>query len=161
MPVQKSGEDYLEAILVLQKQKGLVRSIDVAHHMDFSKPSVSRAMGNLRQDGLLEVHDGGELALTEKGMAIAQNIYERHTILTDLFISLGVPSQVAAEDACLVEHVISEETFTHLKALCKERLSAVRESRGVNPAEQRAEKPVEKKAAKAEEEKKKRKKRKK
>lgn len=113
--LRKSGEDYLEAVLVLKKEKGVVRSIDIAHHMEYSKPSVSRAVSNLRRDGYLEMAADGELTLTESGMAAAQNIYDRHTVLTGMLEMLGVPRQVAMEDACGMEHVISEETFEQLK----------------------------------------------
>lgn len=113
--LRKSGEDYLEAILVLKKEKGVVRSIDIAHHMEYSKPSVSRAVTNLRKDGYLEMAADGELTLTDSGMAAAQNIYERHTVITGLLVQLGVPQEIAAEDACGVEHVISEETFEQLR----------------------------------------------
>lgn len=113
--LRKSGEDYLEAILVLKKEKGIVRSIDIAHHMEYSKPSVSRAVTNLRKDGYLEMATDGELTLTDSGMAAAQNIYERHTVITGLLEQLGVPREIAAEDACGVEHVISEETFEQLR----------------------------------------------
>lgn len=113
--LRKSGEDYLEAVLVLKKEKGVVRSIDIAHYMDYSKPSVSRAVSNLRRDGYLEMADGGELTLTESGLNAAESIYQRHTVITSLLTSLGVPAEVAAEDACGVEHVISEQTFECLR----------------------------------------------
>ncbi len=119
MSLQKSGEDYLESILVLKKKKGVVRSIDVAHHMGFSKPSVSRAVGNLKKDGLLEVGDGGELILTEAGTDIARNIYQRHTVLSRFFMEIGVPEEIALEDACLVEHVISQRTFDEIQRLSR------------------------------------------
>ncbi len=115
--LRKSGEDYLEAVLVLKQEKGVVHSIDVAHHMEYSKPSVSRAVGNLRRDGYLDMAPDGELTLTDKGLAAAESIYGRHTVLTSLLVSLGVPRAVAAEDACNMEHVISEETFEQLRAL--------------------------------------------
>ncbi len=121
MKIQKSAEDYLEAILVLRTQKGFVRSIDVAHYMGFSKPSISRAMGLLRDNGYVDIDENGQLLLTDSGRKIAENIYERHTVLTKLFIQLGVNDKTAAEDACLVEHVISQESFdalkTHLRGL--------------------------------------------
>ena len=124
MELRRSAEDYLEAIYVLKNQKGVVRSIDVAHHLDFSKPSVSRAVNNLKKDGYLEMREDGELILTDKGQKTAHNVYERHTILTDWFVSLGVSREVAAEDACRVEHAISEETFARLKATHPERAAA-------------------------------------
>ena len=116
MTIQKSAEDYLEAILVLEQEKGSVRSIDIAHHMGFSKPSISRAVGLLRDNGYLSIDQNGLLHLTESGRKIAENIYERHTVLTELLISLGVSAKVAAEDACRIEHVISQESFDKLKA---------------------------------------------
>ncbi|NLW78549.1 MAG: metal-dependent transcriptional regulator [Ruminococcaceae bacterium] len=116
MVLRKSAEDYLEAIYVLKQKHGAVRSIDVAHHLDYSKPSVSRAVGNLKNDGYLEMMEDGELVLTDKGAAAARDVYERHTILTALFTALGVSGKTAVEDACNVEHAISAETFACLKA---------------------------------------------
>lgn len=115
MKIQESAEDYLEAILVIKQQKGLVHSIDVARHLEFSKPSVSRAVKLLREDGDLTVSADGSLELTEKGLKIAERIYERHRLLTLWFTELGVSEEQAAEDACKVEHDISEETFDKLK----------------------------------------------
>lgn len=115
MKIQESAEDYLEAILVIRQQKGLVHSIDVARHLEFSKPSVSRAVKLLREDGDLMVNADGSLELTEKGLAIAERIYERHRLLTLWFTELGVSEKQAAEDACKVEHDVSEETFEKLK----------------------------------------------
>lgn len=115
MALLKSSEDYLEAILILQKQKGSVRSIDVAHHMDFSKPSVSRAVSNLRRDGYIEMKEDGELVFTSKGRAVAENIYERHTVLTGILIHLGVDPKTAAEDACRIEHAISQQSFDRIR----------------------------------------------
>lgn len=115
MKMQESGEDYLEAILVLKQEKGLVRAIDVARHLEFSKPSVSRAVKLLREDGDLTVSADGSLELTEKGREIAERIYERHRLLTLWFTELGVSASVAAADACRVEHDISAETFQKLK----------------------------------------------
>lgn len=117
MAIKKSAEDYLEAILVLKKQKGVVHSIDVARHLGYSKPSISRAVSNLRQDGLLRMEPDGALLLTDTGLAIAENIYERHTVLTALFQSIGVSDAVAAEDACRVEHAISDETFRCIREM--------------------------------------------
>ena len=115
MALHQSGEDYLEAILVLRKEKGSVRSIDVAQHLGFSKPSVSRAMSILRSSGHVVVRPDGRLELTEEGERVAQEIYERHRLLTDWLVHLGVSPQVAAEDACKIEHDISPETFQCLK----------------------------------------------
>lgn len=116
MKVQESAEDYLEAILVIREKKGTVRSIDVAHHLNFSKPSVSRAMSLLRENGYVTMDRDGFLTLTESGMEIAARIYERHLLLTRWLTALGVSPEVAAEDACRIEHDISEETFSRLKA---------------------------------------------
>lgn len=125
MDLRRSAEDYLEAIYVLKRQKGMVRSIDVAHHLDFSKPSVSRAVNNLKRDGYLEMMEDGELLFTPVGLEAAEKVYERHTILTALFTSIGVPAEIAAEDACRVEHAISDETFACLKATHASRLSGL------------------------------------
>lgn len=115
MALHESGEDYLEAILVLQEQKGIVHSIDVAQHLGYSKPSVSRAMSILRASGHIVMEKDGQLKLTEEGMRVASSIYERHRLLTDWLVHLGVPPKTAAEDACRIEHDISEETFRCLK----------------------------------------------
>lgn len=115
MVLRKSAEDYLEAILILKKSSGTVHSIDVANHLGFSKPSVSRAVSNLRQDGYLTMESDGELLFTDKGLAAAEQVYERHTVLTKLLVSLGISEQTAANDACLIEHVISDETFDKIK----------------------------------------------
>ena len=114
MAIQESGEMYLETILILSG-KGPVRSIDVSEHMGYSKPSVSRAVGLLKSGGYLTVEENGRLQLTEEGRAVAEKIYERHTILTEALVSLGVPRETAAGDACRVEHVISDETFAAIK----------------------------------------------
>lgn len=115
MKIQESGEDYLEAILVLKEEKGLVHAIDVARHLNFSKPSVSRAMKLLREDGEITVASDGAIELTDKGREIAERIYERHRFLTQWFVELGVSEVQAAIDACRVEHDISAETFQKLK----------------------------------------------
>lgn len=115
MKIQESGEDYLEAILVLKQERGLVRAIDVSRHLGFSKPSVSRAMKILREDGAITVADDGAIELTDTGLEIAERIYERHKLLTLWFTELGVSASVAAADACRVEHDISAETFQKLK----------------------------------------------
>lgn len=115
MKIQESAENYLEAIHVLTLQNGQVRSIDVAHYTGFSKPSISRAVGLLRDNGYVSIDQNGLLSLTEAGLKIAETIYERHTVLTDLLIKLGVSPKTAAEDACRIEHVISAETFEKLK----------------------------------------------
>ena len=119
MNIYKSAEDYLECILILQQKNGKVISLDVAIAMGFSKPSISRAMKNLRENGYIEVDSQGFITLTNKGKEIAEKIYERHVILTKYFISIGVDSDIAAEDACKVEHDLSDETFNALKKLIK------------------------------------------
>ena len=115
MHLQESGEMYLETIYILSKERNGVRSIDVAEHMGYSKPSVSRAMGLLKQGGYVITDEVGNLRLTELGLAAAQKIFERHTVLTGMLVGLGVPRQIAAEDACKIEHVISDETFEAIK----------------------------------------------
>ena len=114
--IQESGEMYLETILVLSRKGTAVRSIDVSSHMGYSKPSVSRAIGILRANGYLESDDHGYLTLTESGLAIAEKIYERHNILTSLLIALGVDAEIAAEDACKMEHAISDQSLDAIKA---------------------------------------------
>ena len=116
MEIHKSAEDYLETILKLQKQKGQVRSIDVVADMHFSKPSVSVAMKKLRESGHVRMDDNGLLTLTEDGLAIAQRIYERHQILTQMLIALGGDQETAAEEDCKIEHDLSDGTFEKIKA---------------------------------------------
>ena len=113
--MRESGEMYLETILILKGKKKTVRAIDVAEEMELSRPSVSRGMAKLRESGCITVEEDGNLAFTEKGRAIAEKIYERHQVLSSLFIKLGVKEETAAEDACRIEHVISDETFAALK----------------------------------------------
>ena len=108
-------EDYLETILVLSGKLPVVRSIDVANELNFSKPSVSVAMKNLRQKELIEVSPEGYIYLTEEGKSLAERVYERHTFISEWLISKGVPEDVAVEDACKMEHDMSEETFAVLK----------------------------------------------
>ena len=115
MKIQKSSEDYLEAMLMLQKERGYIRSIDVAEHLGVTKPSVSYATKRLRENGYLNMQKDGLITLTEKGMEIAARMYERHTMLTEFLIRLGVEEKTARADACKIEHDISEETFD---ALC-------------------------------------------
>lgn len=115
MHMQESGEMYLEAILILSRQKGQVRSIDIAEYMSFSKPSVSRAVGLLRSGGYIAVESDGYITLTGAGQEIAEKIYERHTILTECLTRLGVSPETAAEDACRMEHTISDESFEAIK----------------------------------------------
>ena len=115
MSLQESGEMYLETIYVLSKKSDSVRSLDVAEQMGFSKPSVSRAVKLLKEGEYLTVDKDGYLHLTERGLAVAKKIYERHTVLTELLVSLGVSRETAAEDACKIEHVISDESFAAMK----------------------------------------------
>lgn len=116
MHLQESGEMYLETILVLSKEKSVVRAIDVGEYMHFSKPSVSRAVGLLKNGGFLTVEADGHIRLTDTGREIAEKIYTRHTVLTDVLTALDVPPEIAAADACKIEHDISDETFA---ALCR------------------------------------------
>ncbi len=115
MSVHESGEMYLEAIWVLTRKNGSVRSIDVGEYLGYSKPSVSRAMGILRTGGYITMDRDGSLHLTEAGMTIARKIYERHTLLTELLVRLGVSEETAAADACKLEHAISDESFQAIK----------------------------------------------
>lgn len=115
MKLHKSGEDYLEAILILKKKKGMVRSVDVARHMEVSKPSVCHAVAILQENGFLEMDQEHFLHLTEKGRQVAEKIYERHCFFTQELIAVGVDPKIAETDACRLEHVISEESFTKLK----------------------------------------------
>ena len=115
MILQESGENYLETILMLQQQNGSVRSIDIATHMNFTKASVSIAMKNLRNAGLVTMDESGYLHLTAAGRKIAETMYERHTLLSDWLIYLGVDPQKAVEDACRMEHILSAESFHAIK----------------------------------------------
>ena len=115
MSLHESAEMYLETIYQLSLERSSVRSIDVAESMGYSKPSISRAVGLLKQGGYLLMDKDGSLSLTESGLEIAQKVYERHTILTNVLVRLGVSPEVAAEDACKMEHVISDETFDAMK----------------------------------------------
>ena len=115
MQIHESGENYLEAILMLKMEKGAVRSIDVAHQLEVSKPSVSRAMSLLRENGYITVDGEGWIELTPAGQEIAERIYERHHLLTQWLTRLGVPPEIAAEDACRIEHDISAVTFAKMK----------------------------------------------
>ena len=115
MRIHESAEDYLEQILILQKALGSVRSIDIVHSLGYSKPSISRAVKNLKENGYILVDERGYITLTENGYKIANNIYERHEILCKCFEALGVPRETALKDACKVEHDLSEETFAAIK----------------------------------------------
>lgn len=122
MHLLESGEMYLETILQLLQKQGHVRSIDISEYMGYSKPSISRAMGLLRNGGYIQVDNDGLITLTDSGMEIAQKIYERHTVLTQLLIKLGVSPETAAADACKIEHNLSDETFNALKNHAKQYL---------------------------------------
>lgn len=120
MKIQESAENYLETIYMLHKRKGAVRSIDIVNELSFSKPSVSVAMKNLRNNGYVEMDADGYITLLPPGLEIAQRIYERHTFLSAWLASLGVDPTVAAEDACRMEHVISAESFQAIKKFTRE-----------------------------------------
>lgn len=116
MKIKESAENYLETILIIQKRKGNVRSIDIANELEFSKPSVSVAMKNLRENGYIEMNADGYITLLDIGREIAEKMYERHTFLTQWLMSIGVSQDIATEDACRIEHVISTESFEAIKA---------------------------------------------
>ena len=115
MIIKESAENYLEAILMIQKQKGTVRSIDVANELGFSKPSVSVAMKNFREEGYIIMDSDGCIELTEKGHAVANRVYERHQLITKVLMSIGVDEETAVEDSCKIEHDLSEITFKRIK----------------------------------------------
>lgn len=115
LKIQESAENYLEAILVLGLKNPSVRSVDIAAQLNFSKPSVSVAMKNLRENGYINMSAEGRITLTDKGREIAENVYEKHTLLTKWLVFLGVDPEIAAADACKMEHVISKESFEAIK----------------------------------------------
>ena len=119
MNIYESAEDYLERILILQEKNDGVRSIDIAHDMGFSKPSISVAMKKLKEAGLIDIDEHGYIALTKEGHVIADKVYERHKVLKQMMIDIGVSPEQAEKDACKVEHVISEETFNAIKKKMK------------------------------------------
>lgn len=119
MLIKESAENYLEAILMIKKEKGYVRSVDVANHLNFTKASVSVAMKSFREEGYVTVDHDGNITLTQKGMDIASKVYERHEIIAKALIALGVEEETAYEDSCKVEHDISQQTFDKLKAYLK------------------------------------------
>ena len=121
MHLQESGEMYLETIHVLAKRGGIVRSVDVSEHMGYSKPSVSRAIGLLRRGGFVTVDADGALNLTEAGIEVAEKIYRRHTLLSNFLISLGVDEATATEDACKIEHRLSDASFAAFERFIKEK----------------------------------------
>lgn len=120
MHLQESGEMYLETILVLSRRLDRVRSVDVADEMGYSKPSVSRAVGILKKNGYIITDGSGHLYLTDEGRSVAEKTFERHRVLTEVFVRIGVPREIAAEDACKIEHVISDETFEAVKRFAAE-----------------------------------------
>lgn len=122
MKIQESAENYLEAILILNRRSGEVHAIDIAAELNFSKPSVSIAMKKLRENGYVEISEVGHITLTPAGQEIAERIYERHTFLSAWLTSMGVDPVVAAEDACRMEHVISSESFEAIRAFVRDRL---------------------------------------
>ncbi len=119
MNLYESSEDYLETILILSNKQESVRSIDIVEYLNFSKPSVSVAMKKLRENGYINVDKKGHITLTEEGLKVASKTYEKHRLLTDLFISIGVNKEIAEKDACRVEHTLSEETFEAIKKSIK------------------------------------------
>ncbi len=121
--MKESGEMYLETIYVLCQSKNDVRSVDVAEHMNYSKPSVSRAVGILKKEGYILIDKDGYITLTEDGKKTAKNIFERHTVLTQILVMLGVDEKTASEDACRMEHVISKKTFNAMKKHLKGKTS--------------------------------------
>ena len=120
MKIHASGEDYLEAVLVLKQEMGMVRSVDLARHMGFSKPSISHAVGVLRDGGFLTMDADGFLHLTDIGREVAEKIYERHLFFTEKLIAAGVDRETAEQDACRIEHAISDTSFEKLKEMAKQ-----------------------------------------
>ena len=117
MKIQESAENYLETILMLKNSKGSVRSVDIANELEFSKPSVSIAMKNLRENGYIEVDSNGYITLLPSGKEIAEKMYERHTTLSNWLVDIGVPKEIATDDAFRIEHIISTETFEAIKKI--------------------------------------------
>lgn len=115
MKIGESAENYLETIYILANEKGSVRSIDIVHRLNYSKPSVSIAMKNLRESGYIQMADNGHITLTDEGLRIADDLYERHTVLSKALMRLGVDEDAAVRDACRIEHVISRESFEAIK----------------------------------------------
>lgn len=120
MVIHESAEDYLESILILQEQYGQVRSIDIVNRLGYSKPSVSIAMKKLRENGYISMAGDGTITLSDSGMEIASRVYQRHRVITELFTLLGVDRQQAAEDACRVEHDLSQETFDRIREFVRQ-----------------------------------------
>lgn len=119
--MQESGEMYLESILVLKETQDIVRAVDVCAYLGFSKPSVSRALGLLKKDGYVTVEESGNIVLSEKGKEVAGRVYENHKLLTEFLTEIGVPHEIASEDACKIEHDISNETAEAIKKFLKKR----------------------------------------
>ena len=136
MKIQKSAEDYLEAMLMLQEMHGYIRSVDIAAQREVTKPSVSYAAKRLRENGYITMDKDGLITLTETGMEIAQRIYERHKVLTQLLISLGVGPETAREDACKIEHDLSVETFDVIRERTKRRRQRESEGSAAAPQEE-------------------------
>lgn len=125
MNIHESAEDYLERILILQKTNGRVISIDIANSMNYSKPSISRAMKNLKNSGYINIDESGVITLTDTGLQIASRIYEKHLLLTQYFVNLGVSEEIAKSDACKIEHDLSDETFEAIKRHAKEKQNTI------------------------------------
>lgn len=123
MNLHESGEMYIETIFVLSQNNPYVRSIDVSEHLGYSKPSVSRAIGLLKSGGFINVDANGHITLTNAGLEIARKLYERHTLLAKFLVSIGVNAEIATEDACKIEHVISDESFDAIKKYAESKLS--------------------------------------
>lgn len=121
MKIKESAENYLETILMLAKRNGSVRSIDIVNKLDYTKPSISVAMKNLRENGYINMDSDGYITLTPKGYEIASTVYERHTLISDWLIALGVSEETAVDDACKIEHVISAQSFDAIKKHVKEK----------------------------------------
>lgn len=119
MNIRASAEDYLESILMIGKRKGSVRSIDIANELGFSKPSVSVAMKNLRENDYIRMDESGFITLTDAGYAVADKVYERHCVVTEFFELLGVPPETAERDACKIEHILSNDSFQAIKVQCE------------------------------------------
>lgn len=115
MSLKESGEMYLESIYILSKSKSSVRSVDIAEHMNFSRASVSRGMSLLKKQGFIEVNKDGYITLTDKGTETAEKIFERHTVISEMLMAMGIDEETATEDACRIEHVISDKTFEAMK----------------------------------------------
>lgn len=123
MKTNESAENYLETILILQKRNGNVRSIDIAHELSFSKPSISVAMKNFREKGYITITDSGSISLTDEGLKIAEDVYERHQVIASALIALGVDKETAFADSCKIEHDISDKSFEKIKSFLEKQTS--------------------------------------